>query len=151
MKPIDNDQAFHAVLDGMEAARQRQVAARFVEHVLDLADDERVRVAVAAAKNPATTPEMLEAAFKGTKQSVLEHHARCGADCHWSVQAGYFVARAAIACVEPKAPTRGKGLAWQAAMNGRMARTCQLIEAGEESPDGEREAQYRILADFLDC
>jgi hydrogenase large subunit len=46
MATITNDSEFRAALDGMETARQREAGALFVEHVLDLTSDPRVKQAL---------------------------------------------------------------------------------------------------------
>jgi hypothetical protein len=53
----------------------------------------------------------------------------------------------AVACVG--APEAGSNLAWDAAMQARMARTCQTVATGEGTENREAEEQYRILEAFL--
>jgi len=149
MNQISNDAQLREALAALEPARQRGLAARFVENVLALSHDERVERAVAAAANPDTTDADRQTAYKAAKAAALEAHARCGADGEWNDQAGYFVARAAEAALAPQVRSHGKGPAWQAALSCRMARTAQASETDEDAHDSESQAQYRILNDYL--
>ena len=79
---------------------------------------------------------------------MVESYTRCGADGDWNDQAGYFVARAAAACLSPVEKGKPGGPAWQAAMSSRMARTSAAIVAGNGTVD-ETEQQYRMLTDYL--
>jgi hypothetical protein len=151
MATISNDKAFRAALDGLDVARQREVGAQFVEHVLDLTSDARVQQALAATGDREISDDAMTLARRTAKAAVLEAHARCGADGEWSEQADYFVARAAEACLKPQDAGSSKNPAWLAAMNARMARTCQAAAGDGESEDDESAAQYEILARYLDA
>jgi hypothetical protein len=52
-----------------------------------------------------------------------------------------------VACVKPG--EAGDNLAWEAAMQARMARTCQTVAEGTGTENREAEEQYRILDAFL--
>jgi hypothetical protein len=151
MATITNDSEFRAALDGMETARQREAGALFVEHVLDLTSDPRVKQALVAARDLDISDESMTLARRTIKAAVLDAHARCGADGDWSEQADYFVARAAEACLKSSDAGSSKGPAWLAAMNARMSRTCHAAEADGEAQDAESAAQYEILARYLDA
>lgn len=142
---INNDTQFRQALDGLDLHQQRVMAACFTENVLPLTDDERPGRVVSTI----IEGREIEGVFKVAKAASLEAHARCGAEGDWNDQAGYFVARAAQAAVEPQVRTGGKNPAWKAAMQARMARTCLASEAGEDSHDRETVAQYNILNDYL--
>ena len=148
---ISNDNEFRDALDGLGLAQQREVGALFVESVLSLSDDSRVAQALIAAKDGSLEEEAMNLVRRSIKAASLEAHTRCGADGEWSDQAGYFVARAAEACVEPEGRSQGKGPAWKAAMSARMARTCLAAESDEDSHDTESQAQYQILTSYLDA
>jgi hypothetical protein len=90
-------------------------------------------------------------ARRAIKTASLEAHTRCGADGEWNDQAGYFVARAAEACIEPQVLSQGKGPAWKAAMMARMARTCLAADSDQDAHDSESQAQYHILNSYLDA
>lgn len=151
MSTISNDTQMREVISTMDTAQQRQVAALFVQNVLSLNDDKRVAKALDTAQNFDINDDELLAAYRGAKAAALDAHARCGADGEWSDQAGYFVARAAEAAVAPQVRSHGKGPAWQAAMSSRMARTCLAAGEDEDAHDTESQAQYRILADYLNA
>ena len=142
---IANDKDFKAALNGLDPARQRQAAARFVESVLALADDVRIAGAVNAAKRPDITDVELAAMYQAVKSASVESYTQCGRETDWADQAGHFVAKAALNCVRPAT----ENLAWDAAMAARMARTCAAINSGEGSESREAEAQYRILDALL--
>jgi hypothetical protein len=150
MAAISNDNEFRAALAGLDVQQQREVGALFVDNVLELADDARINNALAVARDGEIADEAVTMARRGIKAASLEAHTRCGADGEWSDQAGYFVARAAEACLEPEGRS-SKGIAWKAAMSARMARTCLAAESDEDSHDGESHAQYQILSSFLDA
>ncbi len=151
MSAISNDKQFRDVLNGLNDAQQREVGARFVEHVAELSDDPRIALALHAARDPSLEREALNLARRSIKAAALEAHTRCGADGEWSDQAGYFVARAAEACLEAQGRSQGRGPAWKAAMSARMARTCLAAESDEDSHDTESQAQYQILTSYLDA
>jgi hypothetical protein len=146
---ITNDRQFRAALDAMSTPAQRELAARFVESVQSLSTDVRVAQALAAARESRIAEDALALARRNTKAASLEAHTRCGADGEWTDQAAYFVARAAEAALEPAERT-GKGIAWKAAMNARMARTCLAADGGDDPHDSESAAQYAILTRYLD-
>lgn len=150
MSKISNEIEFRRALAELDFDQQREVGARFVENVLALSDDERIRSAVRVALNPEASAGEIEFALKATKRVVLERYTNCGADCDWNEQAACFVARAASACLSPPVRSKGKGPALQAAVGCRMARTCVSIEAEESSPTDESEQQYRILSEYLE-
>lgn len=148
MAEISNDNDFRRILADLDYPSQRALAARFVEHVLSLSDDERVsRVTQIAARADASADE-LATAFHTARTAAVDSHNRCGAECDWKDQAGYFVARAALAAVTPEEQTSG-GPAWQAAMSSRMAMTCESIAGAQDTTGQERQQQYRILTEFL--
>jgi len=144
---IGNDSEFKAALSFLSAATRRLVAARFAENVLELWPDARVRNAIDSARRTDITDAELGAAFQSAKAASVESFTRCGHECDWNDQAGHFVAEAGLACVQPAEP--GRNPAWDAAMQARMARTCETIATGIGTDNAEAAAQYRILAEFL--
>ena len=149
MSQISNDKAFRSALNELSIERQRAVAALFVENVLDLSKDARVAQALAAARETGLSDEAFSLARRSIKAASLDAHTRCGADGEWTDQAGYFVARAAEACLEPEG--RAKDCGWKAAMSSRMARTCLAADSDEDSHDSESQAQYQILTRYLEA
>jgi len=148
MTTISNDRDFRAALDKLDATQQRLVAARFIENVLSLCTDDRIARVLAVAANSAASAAALADALKTAKATTIDCHTRCGAEGDWDAQAGYFVARAAIAALTPLGQVPG-GSAWQAAMSCRMARTSKAIVTGENADGQESENQYRILSDHM--
>jgi hypothetical protein len=144
---IDNDSDFKAALGELSRAGQRLVAARFVENVLALSQDTRVKSTITAAKRTDITEDELDAAVLSAKKASVDSFTQCGHECDWNKQAGHFVAEAALACIKPAEP--GGNPAWDAAMHARMARTCKSIAAGAGTDNDETAAQYRILAEFV--
>ncbi|MBI5041856.1 MAG: hypothetical protein HZB57_11865 [Gammaproteobacteria bacterium] len=140
---IDNDTDFKTALGRLSIAQQRQLAASFTDHVLTLCDDVRVAGAVSAARRPDITDIELAALYQAAKSASVESYAQCGQDTEWAAQAGHFVAKAAMACVEPTSDSANP--AWDAAMDARMARTCATIAAGQGTVNREADAQYKIL------
>ena len=151
MNDISIDADFRAVLEEMSDLQKRQVAAMFVEHVLPLSEDKRLDRVIKTAADEGATEEEMAAALKTAHAVTFDSHARCGAEGHWSDQAGYFVARAAVAACTPPGHSRPGGPAWQAAMSARMAYTARLIDGDDEQKPAHTECewQYRSLSDYL--
>ncbi|MBU0500939.1 MAG: hypothetical protein KJ558_01795 [Gammaproteobacteria bacterium] len=150
MTSINNDWQFKRTLDELDGNQQRQVGSLFVRNVLDLCHDPRVPRVLDVAFNLETDPEVMNDAIKSIMQAVLDSHARCGAACKWIDQAGYYVARAAAACLTPRSFTLGKDPAWQAALSCRMARTASTLDCIECEPETEGTKQHQILMDYLE-
>ena len=144
---ISNDSEFKSALNKLTPAQQRMVAARFTENVLNLCKDPRVVAAVNAAKRPDISEAEITVVFQAAKTASVETYTQCGREADWRKQAGHFVAKAALTCVTP--PERAGNLAWNVAMNARMARTCETIANGQGTDNREAEQQYRILTEFL--
>ena len=153
MNDINNEADFKQVLRSLGDVQQRQVAALFVKHVLELSDDKRLDRVIKTAADAEATDEELAAALKTAHAVTFDSHARCGAEGHWSDQAGYFVARAAVAATTSEEHSRVGGPAWQAAMQTRMAYTSMLIddETDKHSAHTECEWQYQALSDYLNA
>ena len=151
MGQINNDTEFKQALQNLDATQQRNVAALFIEHVLPLSNDDRIkRVVKVATDNDASADEISDA-LKSAKAATMDCSTRCGAEGNWTDQAGYFVARAAVAAITPAAQSKSGGPAWQAAMSSRMAQTSILIDNdSDEVPEhSENEWQYDILSNYL--
>jgi len=148
MTEIINDREFREALSGLDAGQQRMVAASFVKSVLHLCTDERIARVLEVAGDPGASDAVLAEALKTAKATTFDCHTRCGSEGDWLEQAGYFVARAAVAALTPMGQMPG-GVAWQAAMSARMAQTSKSIVTGENTTGQESENQYRLLAGFL--
>jgi hypothetical protein len=144
---ISNDAEFKSALSALSTSRQRQLAARYTENVLPLCKDVRVVGAVSAAKRVDITDVELAALYQAAKSASVESYTQCGHETDWTAQAGHFVAKAAMACVAPAQPSAN--LAWDAAMDARMARTCETIATGKGTENREADSQYRLLEQFM--
>ncbi len=153
MNQITNDTIFKQALQQLDPTQQRTVAARFLDHIAALSDDVRIHhVIKTAAQNDASEHD-LSASLKSARAAMLDSHTRCGSEGNWTAQAGYFVARAAVAAITPPAQSKAGGPAWQAAMSSRMACTSSLIddESDEIQSHSEREWQHQALTDYLNA
>ena len=149
MVDISNDATFREALVKLASADARIIGAKFVESVTQLADDQRLRRIVDVASSRDATDEELEVSRKLARSIMVDTYTRCGADGDWNEQAGYFVARAATACLAPVEKGKPGGPAWQAAMSSRMARTSAAINTADGA-ESESDRQYRILSDYLE-
>ena len=151
MSQITNDTEFKQALQDLDARQQRTVAALFTEHVLSLSDDDRVKRAIKVATDDSASEGEISDALKSAKSAIMDSSTRCGAEGNWTDQAGYFVARAAVATVTPQEQSKSGGPAWQAALSSRMAQTSILIDNdSDEVPEhSENEWQYDILSNYL--
>lgn len=151
MQEITDNEAFRNAIKSLDCSRQRKLAALFVDNVVSLSKDERIprTIAVAASANP--SQDELDSALRAAKAAIIDAHTRCGAEGNWEDQASYFVARAAAAAVAPEQKCIADGVAWQTAVNSRMARTCVAIDANNEETalKDESEQEFHILNDFL--
>ena len=145
---IRNDADFKAALNKLPAPEQRRVAARFVESVAALCKDPRVTTAINAAKRTDIGDDELTMAFQSVKNACVDSYTLCGHDTDWRTQAGHFVAKAAETCLMPPAG-RVHDIGWNAAMQARMARTCETISIGHGTENPEADKQYRILEEFI--
>jgi hypothetical protein len=137
------DKDFKAALLKLNTAQQRQLAAGFVARVLDLSDDSRIKAAVELAARSDVKAEELSRIAQAANTARVESFTQCGRETDWTAQAGHFVAKAAVACVRPE--TDAGNLAWDAAMQARMARTCQTVADGAGTENQEAQAQYALL------
>lgn len=149
MLSITDEKTFKQALSNLTISQQRIIGALFVERVLDLFNDDRIKRALKVAQNASNISEdELQNTYKAARSASIESFTRCGADGDWKEQAGHFVANAAAACVIPTEQIRKNSPAWEAAMNSRMARNCEII-ANEETSNDEDQHQYRVLSEFL--
>ncbi|MEJ2309608.1 MAG: hypothetical protein P8Z31_06560 [Gammaproteobacteria bacterium] len=150
MVQIQNDADFKEALLGLDPVDARVIGAKFVESVTPLADDQRLRRIVDVALTPDAMQDELAASLRTARSIMVDTYTRCGADGDWNEQAGYFVARAAVACLSPIEKGKPGGPAWQAAMSSRMARTSASIVSADEV-ESESGRQYSILSEFLNA
>jgi len=144
---IQTEKEFKAALAALPLTRQRQVAAAFGQRVMDLCHDVRVKNALAAAARADITPEELVLVAHSAHSARVASYAQCGHDSNWECAAGHFVARAAECSV--RAASEGDPVAWEAAMQARLARTCQTVALGDGTDNDESAVQHQILDTFL--
>lgn len=144
---IQTEKEFKAALAALPLARQRQVAAAFGQRVMDLCHDVRVKNALATASRADVSDQELVLVAHSAHSARVESYTQCGHDSGWVPAAGHFVSRAAECCV--RAAAEGEPVAWEAAMQARLARTCQMVAQGEGTDNDEATAQYQILETFL--
>ena len=151
MSQITNDAEFKQALQNLDATQQRTVAAMLVEHVLSLSDDGRIKRVIKVATDDSASEGEISDALKSAKAAIMDSSTRCGAEGNWTDQAGYFVARAAVAAVTPQAQSKSGNPAWQAALSCRMAQTSIEIDNDADDVPGhsENEWQYNILSNYL--
>lgn len=152
MSQITNDTEFKQALQDLDATQQRAIAAKFIEHVLSLSDDERIKRVVKVATDDNASEGEISDALKTARAAIMDSSTRCGAEGNWTDQAGYFVARAAVAALTPQAQSKSGNPAWQSALSCRMAQTSIEIDSGsDEAPShSENEWQYDILSKYLE-
>ena len=151
MATIQSDTEFKSALSSLSLEQQRRVGALFVESVIDLSDNPKVRKAVNTASSTDLTVDEINDGFQAAKSAAIESYTLCGREADWLKQASHFVASAAAVCLTPQdQSSQCSDLAWSTAMNARMARNCESIAHGKESDHEEASRQYRILQTFLD-
>ncbi len=151
MSQITNDTEFKQALQDLDVTQQRTVAAKFVEHVLTLSNQDRIKRAIKVATDSSASQDEISDALRSAKAATFDSSTRCGAEGNWTDQAGYFVARAAVAVLTPQIQAKSGGPAWQAAMSCRMAQTSKQIDNDSDDiqTHSESEWQYGILSDYL--
>lgn len=156
-----NSNSFKEALAALPVERQRRVAARFIEKVLDLADERCMNNIVSLFKEEEVDSDVLAMAYRRAQSIYVETHPGSDlAELNFCLQAKHFVAEACRTCVTPGYEREKEcHLAQKVAMYCRMARTCSgLHQEGEEAdfPQGEAaakrcvEEQYEVLRAFLD-
>ena len=141
-----NDKEFREKLAALSISQQRQVAALFVQREFGFSNDVRIKAALDMAMRADISDAELAVVYQAANTARVESYTQCGKETDWNTQAGLFVAKAAVSCVSPVA--EGKNLAWDAAMQVRVARTCEAA-SGDITDHKEAEAQYAILDGFL--
>lgn len=150
MTTIRSDTEFKNALSALSLDQQRRIAKRFVERVMDLADNPKIGKCLAIADEADIPARELSDNFTAAKSAAIESYTLCGREADWSRQASHFVAAATAACLAPPDQSEQcRNLAWTTAMNARMARVCANVAAGSEPDDSETTGQYALLTDFL--
>ena len=161
MAIINTMKEFKETLDQLSLDQQRVVASRFVEDVLDLNEDVKVKQAQKIAADSDAGPEALMSAYHSARHAAAELSLHSGLELiDWHKQSAQFVAKA---CSESLAPSH-HGIAWRhlainVANHCRMARLCDTIEheeaqpslsAAEEALKKQIRTQFDILSAFIE-
>ena len=156
-----DSKGFRDALAALPVAQQRRVASRFIEKVLDLADERCLDNFVKLSRQTEISAQDLEANHRMVHSIYMDTHPRSElAELDFAHQAKHFVAEACMTSVSPVFEgTKACHLAQQVAMYCRMARTCASIGHEGEIPDFSRAEetvaktiaeQYAVLQAFLD-
>jgi hypothetical protein len=160
MSEVIGYKSFQDALSALPVSQQRQVGARFIEHVLDLTDEPRLRDAQLMAAKSGVSAEELVDAFHSVHAIYSKTHPRSDlSELDYTKQAVHFIAEACLVCLSPTYQEATiQRIAEKAALYCRMARTCASIMHDADQPElGESEKalqdeikeQYRIVNDFL--
>ena len=151
MTQITNDRELRQALDSISLTDQRTVGGLMVRSVLKLTRDARIMRAVEVATKPDRNDAAVDGAYRDARTFSVNSYTACGGDADWLAQAEHFVAAAATACLLPENQLSGTdNPAWRAAMQARMAKSCEMIESGEGAVDNEATKEYAIVSEFLD-
>jgi hypothetical protein len=150
MATISNDQDLRHLLGRLPADQQRIIGLRFAQSVAHLSRDERVNRAIDTGLEEDASSVELEDAYRAAKAWATKTYTDCGKDTDWLAQADHFVAAAAAAALTPDAQLMDKtNRAWKAAMQARMAKNCEMVEAEDDDQTDEVQRQYAIAEEFV--
>ncbi len=151
MATITDETSFKQALAALPLTKQRQLGAKFIRRVLELAPDSRLNadLACAAASDPSET-ELLDA-YRSAKSIAVETYAACGQEADWHTMAAHHVACGISAIVSPtSAIVEGVDIpAYSAATSARLALLSKDVAEDREHVTTENEEQYRIANEFL--
>ncbi|QIK38135.1 hypothetical protein GWK36_09230 [Caldichromatium japonicum] len=151
MDKIDSDQDLRAALDRLTPDQQRRLGCRFVQQVMHLCRDERVKRAIMTGIADTATPSELEDAFRAARARAVSTYTDCGKDTDWLEQADHFVAAAAAAALTPDEVLLSDrhNRAWKAAVQVRMAVNCAMMEDDSADEGQIARSQYALAAEFV--
>jgi len=156
-----DSKGFRQALNSLTVPQQRRVASKFIEKVLDLADERCLDKIVKLFGNQNVSARDLEEAHRRARAIYVDTHPHSDlTELNFMQQAKHLVAEACMTCVAPVyEEAKVCHLAQKVAMYCRMARTCSNMDHEEDSPDFSKaeeatrksiEEQYAILQDFLE-
>jgi hypothetical protein len=151
---------FKETLNSLPVEQQRRIAAKFVEKVLDLADERCLDNIVKLFSKPVIHADDLELAHRKAHTIYVDTHPHSDlSELNFDHQAKHFVAEACMTCVAPVyQEARTCHLAQRVAMYCRLARTCSNMSHDEDATDFSKaeevtrksiEEQHAILQDFM--
>jgi dihydroorotase len=155
-----NNKTFIETLSSLAVPQQRRVASRFIEKVLDIADERCLDNIVKLFSNQDISAQDLEASYRRARSIYVDTHPHSDlSELNFLQQAKHFVAEACMTCVAPVyEEAKVCHLAQKVAMYCRMARAYANMDNEENSPDFSKaeestkqsiEEQYAILQAFL--
>jgi dihydroorotase len=155
-----NNKTFIKTLSSLAVPQQRRVASRFIEKVLDIADERCLDNIVKLFSNQDISAQDLEASYRRARSIYVDTHPHSDlSELNFLQQAKHFVAEACMTCVAPVyEEAKVCHLAQKVAMYCRMARAYANMDNEENSPDFSKaeestkqsiEEQYAILQAFL--
>jgi hypothetical protein len=157
-----DNKSFIEALSSLSVSQQRRVAARFIEKILDLADERCLDNIVKLFSRQDISAEDLEAAYRRARSIYVDTHPHSDlSELNFLQQAKHFVAEACMTCVAPVYEgAEACHLAQKVAMYCRMARAYANMDHGDEHPDFSKaeeltnksiQEQYAVLQAFLDA
>ncbi|MEJ2622488.1 MAG: hypothetical protein P8163_20230 [Candidatus Thiodiazotropha sp.] len=128
---------FRDTLSALTVSQQRRVASKFIEKVIDLADERCLDNIVKLFSNQEISAQDLEAAHRRARSIYVETHPHSDlSELNYDHQAKHFVAEACMTCVAPVyEEPQVCHLAQRVAMYCRLARTCSSIGHEDETVD----------------
>jgi len=143
---IVNDQHFKKALAELSLEKQRELATQFINSVLSLNSDPVIMRALEAVQTGSDVSD----SYSTLKSLAVKSYTFCGNEADWTTQAAHFVTNAAKLCVTPEDKLNNKNnLAWQCAMQTRMANNCAMMDSNSDELVSEAQKQYRIAEDYI--
>ena len=151
MATIHDETSFKQALAALPLTKQRQLGAKFIRRVLELAPDSRLNAALACASGSDPSDEELLDAYRSAKSIAVETYAACGQEADWHTMAAHHVACGISAIVSPaSAIVDGVDIpAYSAATSARMALLSKDVAEDKEHVTTENEEQYRMAEKFI--
>lgn len=146
---IQNNQQFVDALASLGVDQQRKAGLRFIEQVIDLDGNPRIRQLLEILARDPLSAEDLKLAHDLAHSVYVETHPRSDLlALDFKRQAAHFIAEACAVCSAPVYEQADRiHLAQKAAMYCRMARTCASMHQGGDEPDfaaAERDARKLV-------
>jgi hypothetical protein len=153
MPKISNEREFREALASLSSQEGRTVSALFLQNVLDVTKDPRIRRIISVALDRNANEKECEDAYNTARSIATETFTHLGEELDPDRQALHFLATAAAYCLLPdrlRPYYCRKRAPWAIAMHTRMARCwSQMAQGKEEEEMREGEDQYKTLAGFL--
>lgn len=153
MSTISNEREFKQALGYLSPSEERLVSALFLQNVLDVTDDTRIKKAVKVALDGHATVQEQTDAYNIARSIATETFTVVGHALDPERQALHFLATATSYCLFPehlRPHYCKKRASWAIALHTRMARCWSQVARGQEEEElREDEDQYKILGSFL--